>query len=593
MSETTQQNTAQSSENLGAEQSTASAQTSQSSVAQGTQAQITPLPTPPTSADSASFNERADNFLLALPRFANELNAFGTNIEQAADKKVRELLGSNLILNKIEAGVSQNLQKQVFTTKKSWHIFDKVEHNCVYQQVRRDINGEIVERGDVFFDGQRLLCDDSTRQITQIVGANGSFIAQLKDEPKALLVWGANQQGCLGVGNTLAVSIPQKIEFKSEIEEVFAPDGIAKEHNQMSFWVKCKDGTFWAAGDNAWGQLGLGNTTNMSVFTEIELVKGFESLYSVGFDAARFTYFWDKDGLMYVCGSNGCGQLGTGDTEHKAILTRVQTLIGHQGIKSIKAFGNTRNNYTDISYGAAYMANNLVWRVENKSTVTSYLNDYVCFVIMNDGLCFSAGLDFAGRLAHKGSLELKSNTIKSDFAQMFGKDGEALSGVRAFFPSPNATLQYALCENGDLLAFGYNANSLLANTDMALNTAHYPTKIQSGVLDFGYNASTWREGTTRPHHAWWQDSINTLHYVYRATCFMRKDNKIFVKGVGFGDTLASVNLPFGKLEEFKFKFRAWESYFGVVTEKYAFVVDDELYIAENGAEFKRSIPPLI
>lgn len=552
---------------------------------------ITPLPTPPSSNDSASFNTRADNFLSALPNFADELNAFGANVEQAADRKVNELLGSNLILNKIEAGVRQTLQKQVFTTKKSWHIFEEVEHNCVYQQVRRDINGEIVERGDVFFDGQRLLCDDSTRQITQIVGANGSFIAHLKDEPKALLVWGANQQGCLGVGNTSAVSVPQKIEFKSEIEKVFAPDGIQKDDAKMSFWVKCKDGTFWAAGDNSWGQLGLGNTTNMAVFTEIELVKGFESLYSVGFVESRSTYFWDKDGLMYVCGSNTCGQLGTGDTEHKAILAKVQTLIGHQGIKSIKGFGNSRNNYKDISYGAAYIVNGVVWRVEQVGWNSGFLNDYLCFVIMNDGSCFSAGLDYAGRLAHKGSLELKSDTIKSDFAQMFGKDGEALSGVRAFFPSANATLQYALCENGDLLAFGYNANSLLTSDDMALNTAHYPTKIQSGVLDFGFNATKFREGTYRPHHAWWQDTINTLHYVYRGACSMRKDNKIFIKGYGLSDTLASINLPFGKLEEFKFKHRAWETYHSIVTDKYAFVINDELYLAENGAEFERVILP--
>lgn len=97
MSKTTQQN-AQSSENLSAEQGTQAqgAQTSQSSAAQGTQAQITPLPTPPTSADSASFNERADNFLLALPRFANELNAFGQAVGEETKERIESTIKSSI-----------------------------------------------------------------------------------------------------------------------------------------------------------------------------------------------------------------------------------------------------------------------------------------------------------------------------------------------------------------------------------------------------------------------------------------------------------------------------------------------------------------
>ena len=38
---------------------------------------ITQLSTPPSTNDSANFNTRADAFLGALPKFADELNAFG------------------------------------------------------------------------------------------------------------------------------------------------------------------------------------------------------------------------------------------------------------------------------------------------------------------------------------------------------------------------------------------------------------------------------------------------------------------------------------------------------------------------------------
>ena len=129
MSKTTrdEQNAAQSSENLGAEQGTQAqsaastqaqgAQTSQSSATQSTQAQITPLPTPPTSADSASFNERADNFLLALPRFANELNAFGKSavkeVGEAAKQKVDELVKSDEILGEVKGSLTSEIQPQL------------------------------------------------------------------------------------------------------------------------------------------------------------------------------------------------------------------------------------------------------------------------------------------------------------------------------------------------------------------------------------------------------------------------------------------------------------------------------------------------
>lgn len=122
MSKTTQdeQNTAQSSENLSAEQSTqaqsaASTQGAQEQSAASTQAQITPLPTPPTSADSASFNERADNFLLALPRFANELNAFGQAVGEETKERIESTIKSSIDtrLNENEVRLKKELVDEV------------------------------------------------------------------------------------------------------------------------------------------------------------------------------------------------------------------------------------------------------------------------------------------------------------------------------------------------------------------------------------------------------------------------------------------------------------------------------------------------
>ena len=105
MSKTTrdEQNAAQSGADLSAEQSTQaqstastqSTQTSQSSAEQSAQtsqkgivSKISPLPTPPSSNDSGSFAERADKFFTALPKFADELNAFGSKVDTSINEKI-------------------------------------------------------------------------------------------------------------------------------------------------------------------------------------------------------------------------------------------------------------------------------------------------------------------------------------------------------------------------------------------------------------------------------------------------------------------------------------------------------------------------
>lgn len=47
---------------------------------------ITPLPTPPTRQDSANFNDRADDFLGALPLFQQETNALAVDVQSSADE---------------------------------------------------------------------------------------------------------------------------------------------------------------------------------------------------------------------------------------------------------------------------------------------------------------------------------------------------------------------------------------------------------------------------------------------------------------------------------------------------------------------------
>lgn len=204
MSKTTrdEQNAAQSSENLGAEQgaqeqSAAStqaqgAQTSQSGAAQSMQAQITPLPTPPTSADSASFNERADNFLLALPRFANELNAFGQAVGEETKERIESTIKSSIDthLNENEVRLKKELVDEVASQTSGLKrasvrllnipCYDYTDFNTPkglaglnYQLVTRQNDeqhdSEIVDYGDVFVSVYLNYNKNAFRGITRLL----------------------------------------------------------------------------------------------------------------------------------------------------------------------------------------------------------------------------------------------------------------------------------------------------------------------------------------------------------------------------------------------------------------------------------------
>ena len=76
---------------------------------------ITPLPKPPTTQDNTNFDVRADAFLESLPKFADELNAFGKDIASFGDYVETEL--EEEIKAKLEKAVQEGKNKIIETAK--------------------------------------------------------------------------------------------------------------------------------------------------------------------------------------------------------------------------------------------------------------------------------------------------------------------------------------------------------------------------------------------------------------------------------------------------------------------------------------------
>lgn len=126
---------------------------------------------------------------------------------------------------------------------------------------------------------------------------------------------GDNSKGQLGVGNNTNSSSyqsPSSISGFTNIKQIAT--GLA--HTILVL----DDGTVYSSGDNSYGQLGLGNTTNTYyTFTLIPTLSNVKEVFC----GAYHTVFILNDNTAYVCGRNDYGQLGTGDTTNVSTPTLV------------------------------------------------------------------------------------------------------------------------------------------------------------------------------------------------------------------------------------------------------------------------------
>ncbi|MEV7010047.1 S8 family serine peptidase [Streptosporangium sp. NPDC051022] len=137
--------------------------------------------------------------------------------------------------------------------------------------------------------------------------------------------WGDNAQGQLGIGNTTTKKVPVRVPGLTNVAAVSAGNG---------FSVALKsDGTVWTWGDNTHGQLGNGTTTDSSVPVQ---VAGIFNAVGVSAGAGHVLAVL-SDGTVRAWGDNSKRQLGYG-TGDSAIAITVPGLTGvSTGSRSVAA----------------------------------------------------------------------------------------------------------------------------------------------------------------------------------------------------------------------------------------------------------------
>ena len=265
------------------------------------------------------------------------------------------------------------------------------------------------------------LLDDSqidTCAIKQIA-CGESHVFVLKNDGS---IWacGLNDDGQLGLNNnTNKTSFTQvTTNINNDVKEVVCG-------GNHTFIIK-NDGSIWATGYNYFGQLGLNNTVDKNVFTQV-----YTDITDIKQIACgqNYTIILTNDGSLWACGSNNYGEqgLGTSDYDAHSTFTKVTTNINNDVKEVVCGYHSTYilkndgslwacgyNNFGQLGLGNTTTKNKFT---QVTSNINNDVKQVVCginfvYILKNDGTVWSCGCNNFGQLG------LGNTTTKNKFTQV-------------------------------------------------------------------------------------------------------------------------------------------------------------------------------
>jgi alpha-tubulin suppressor-like RCC1 family protein len=278
--------------------------------------------------------------------------------------------------------------------------------------------------------------------IANYYGGSGNDLV-LQPANTRLLAWGNNGTGQLGNGSTTASSVPVPVDRsgvlagKAIVAIVNGGDGFVGHGNSVAL---CADGTLAAWGSGERGQLGNGGTTDSQVPVAVDQtgVLAGKTVVSISAGASHLIVQC-ADGTVATWGYNMWGALGNNSLNNSPEPVLVNT--------------------------AGVLA--------GKTVIAVAAGAYHSLALCADGTLAAWGNGGNGQLGNNGTTDSKVPVAVNQTGVLAGKTVVAIAA--------GGHHNLALCADGTLAAWGYNADSQLGNN--LTTTSLVPTLVdRSGVL---------------------------------------------------------------------------------------------------------------
>ena len=293
------------------------------------------------------------------------------------------------------------------------------------------------------------------------LGSSHSFVEMTDGK---LYVFGENGSGQLGLGDTLDKNVPTELTVatataarpleRSKIKKVT----LGGTHS----FIETTDNRLYVFGENGSGQLGLNDTTDRNVPTELTVItaklpnrpieRGKVKKVTLG---ASHSFIETHDGELYVFGENGSGQLGLGDTTNRNVPTEL-TIATATAARPLE-----RSNVKKVTLGAASS-----------------------FVEMLDNKVFAFGENSNGQLGLGDTIDKDTPTELTTVANL----KEIKAGVTHSFMQTTDNRLFAFGSNSSgQLGLGGSTSGTNISTARELDALSVVKKVKNVFLGFNYS----------------------------------------------------------------------------------------------------------
>ncbi len=288
---------------------------------------------------------------------------------------------------------------------------------------------------------------------------DGGFALGIKANG-TLWAWGSNGSGQLGLGSTTTYSSPVQV-------------GALTTWSSVSTGYDCTvalktDGTLWSWGSASNGQLGHNNSTTISSPVQIGALTTWASVSVSGANAGSVVAT-QTNGTLWAWGANAQGQLGQGNTTNTSSPVQVGALttwkdactgslftIATATDGTLWSWGANNSGQLGQSNTTSYSSPVQVGALTNWVVREGTAGKDFCSAVKTDGTLWTWGLNSVGQLGH-GNYTTVYNSPKQVGALTTWSDAVARNG---FFTGLTTTGQLWSCGYSSFGGLGTGATKI-------------------------------------------------------------------------------------------------------------------------------------